>query len=336
MASRIKLVAGLDIAERRLPQDGRISERISGREMDIRVSTVPCAFGESIVLRLLAKEHEDLVFGNLGMERDHLEMFRSWLVTANGIVLVTGPTGSGKSTTLAAALEEIDDGVKKIITVEDPVEYQMPSITQMQVHAEIGFTFARALRHILRQDPDAIMIGEIRDRETAEIAIRSAMTGHVVLSTVHTNDAISSFTRLIDLEVEPFLVSATVRGVQAQRLVRKACPNCAEPVPRPELVAPYMDALPPELFGDNWISVRGCDHCRHTGFRGRTGVYELVPMTESLRDMVTARATLNELQRAAREQGCRTLMEDGLIKASRGETTVEELIRAMVVDAEAG
>lgn len=336
VASRIKLVSGLDIAERRLPQDGRITERISGREMDIRVSTVPCAFGESIVLRLLAKEREELVFGNLGMEADHLEMFRSWLVTANGIVLVTGPTGSGKSTTLAAALEEIDDGVKKIITVEDPVEYQMPSITQMQVHSEIGFTFARALRHILRQDPDIIMIGEIRDRETAEIAIRSAMTGHVVLSTVHTNDAISSFTRLIDLEVEPFLVSATVRGVQAQRLVRKACPNCSEPVRRPELADAYLDALPPKLLGNNWVSVRGCDHCRHTGFRGRTGVYELVQMTEGLRDMITARATLNELQRAARDQGCRTLMEDGLIKASRGETTVEELMRAMVIDAEAG
>ena len=336
VASRIKLVSGLDIAERRLPQDGRITDRISGREMDIRVSTVPCAFGESIVLRLLAKEREDLVFANLGMEPDHLEMFRSWLVTANGIVLVTGPTGSGKSTTLAAALEEIDDGVKKIITVEDPVEYQMPSITQMQVHSEIGFTFARALRHILRQDPDVIMIGEIRDRETAEIAIRSAMTGHVVLSTVHTNDAISSFTRLIDLEVEPFLVSATVRGVQAQRLVRKACPNCSETVRRPDLVEAYVEALPPELLGNNWVSVSGCDHCRHTGFRGRTGVYELVPMTESLRDMITARATLNELQRAAREQGCRTLMEDGLIKASRGETTVEELMRAMVIDAEAG
>ena len=338
VASRIKLVAGLDIAERRLPQDGRITERISGREMDIRVSTVPCAFGESIVLRMLAKERDELVFNNLGMEPDHLEMFRSWLISTNGIILVTGPTGSGKSTTLAAALEEIDDGVKKIITVEDPVEYQMPNITQMQVHSEIGFTFARALRAILRQDPDVIMIGEIRDLETAEIAIRAALTGHVVLSTVHTNDAISSFTRLIDMGVEPFLVAAPVRGVQAQRLVRKACPNCSTQIPRPALVEGYLDAIPETMLGNNWVKVEGCDHCRHTGYRGRTGIYELVPMTETLQDLIVSGAHVNELKRAAQELGthCRTLVEDGLIKASRGETTVEELMRAMVIDAEAG
>ena len=336
VASRIKLIAGLDIAERRLPQDGRITERVSGREMDIRVSTVPCAFGESLVLRLLATQRDDLVFGNLGMEPDHLKLFRGWLGTTNGIVLVTGPTGSGKSTTLAAALEEIDDGAKKIITVEDPVEYQMPNITQMQVHSEIGLTFARSLRAILRQDPEVIMIGEIRDLETAEIAIRSALTGHVVLSTLHTNDAISSFTRLIDMGVEPFLVAAPVRGVQAQRLVRRACPNCWVPVPRPALADGYLGAVPAHMLGNRWVSVEGCDHCRHTGYRGRTGIYELVPMTDGLRDMVVSGAHLSELKRLAREQGCRTLVEDGLIKASRGETTVEELMRAMVIDAEAG
>ena len=336
VASRIKLISGLDIAERRLPQDGRITERISGREMDIRVSTVPCAFGESLVLRLLAKERDDLVFRNLGMEPDHLKLFRGWLGTTNGIVLVTGPTGSGKSTTLAAALEEIDDGVKKIITVEDPVEYQMPTITQMQVHSEIGFTFARALRAILRQDPDVIMIGEIRDLETAEIAIRSALTGHVVLSTVHTNDAISSFTRLIDMGVEPFLVAAPVRGVQAQRLVRRVCPNCSVPVPRPALADGYLDAVPAQMLGNRWVEVEGCDHCRHTGYRGRTGIYELVPMTDELQELIVSGAHLNDLKRVAREHGCRTLVEDGLIKASRGETTVEELMRAMVIDAEAG
>ena len=336
VASRIKLISGLDIAERRLPQDGRITERISGREMDIRVSTVPCAFGESLVLRLLAKERDDLVFRNLGMEPDHLRLFRGWLGTTNGIVLVTGPTGSGKSTTLAAALEEIDDGVKKIITVEDPVEYQMPTITQMQVHSEIGFTFARALRAILRQDPDVIMIGEIRDLETAEIAIRSALTGHVVLSTVHTNDAISSFTRLIDMGVEPFLVAAPVRGVQAQRLVRRVCPNCAVSVPRPALADGYLDAVPAQMLGNHWVEVEGCDHCRQTGYRGRTGIYELVPMTDELQELIVSGAHLNDLKRVAREHGCRTLVEDGLIKASRGETTVEELMRAMVIDAEAG
>ena len=336
VASRIKLISGLDIAERRLPQDGRITERISGREMDIRVSTVPCAFGESLVLRLLAKERDDLVFRNLGMEPDHLRLFRGWLGTTNGIVLVTGPTGSGKSTTLAAALEEIDDGVKKIITVEDPVEYQMPTITQMQVHSEIGFTFARALRAILRQDPDVIMIGEIRDLETAEIAIRSALTGHVVLSTVHTNDAISSFTRLIDMGVEPFLVAAPVRGVQAQRLVRRVCPNCSVSVPRPALADGYLDAVPAQMLGNHWVEVEGCDHCRQTGYRGRTGIYELVPMTDELQELIVSGAHLNDLKRVAREHGCRTLVEDGLIKASRGETTVEELMRAMVIDAEAG
>ena len=236
VASRIKLISEIDIAERRLPQDGRISERISGKDMEIRVSTVPCAFGESIVLRLLAQNRgEEYALASLGMEPDHLATFQGWMGASNGIVLVTGPTGCGKSTTLAGALEYIDDGVRKIITVEDPVEYQMPSITQIQVHAEIGYTFAKALRHILRHDPDVIMIGEIRDLETAEIAMRSALTGHIVLSTVHTNDAVSSFTRLIDMGVEPFQVAATLQGVQAQRLVRRLCPHCAEPDGPPAL-----------------------------------------------------------------------------------------------------
>ena len=241
VASRIKLISGIDIAERRLPQDGRITARISGQEMDIRVSTVPCVFGESIVMRLLPKERDELILKNLGMEEDHLMMFRSWLTANNGIVLVTGPTGSGKSTTLYSALKDFNDGVKKIITVEDPVEYQIPDITQIQTHAEIGYSFARALRAILRQDPDVIMIGEIRDFETAEIAIQSALTGHLVLSTVHTNDAIASFTRLVDMGVEPFLVAAPIRGVQAQRLVRKVCSHCASPVTSPALVGEYLD-----------------------------------------------------------------------------------------------
>ena len=327
VASRIKLISGIDIAERRLPQDGRISTRISGREMDIRVSTVPGAFGESIVLRMLAKERDELVLDNLGMEADHLALFRSWFQTSNGIVLVTGPTGSGKSTTLAAALQEIDDGIKKIITVEDPVEHQMPSITQIQTHAEIGFTFARALRAILRQDPDVIMIGEIRDLETAEIAIRSAMTGHIVLSTVHTNDALSSFTRLIDMGVEPFLVAAPVRGVQAQRLVRRACGRCAQPAAPPPRIREQLALLPPELVGEGFVEVRGCEACRHTGYRGRTGIYELVPISGELQDLIVAGARLGDLKSMALEQGHRTLMQDGLIKASHGLTTLEEVTR---------
>ena len=327
VASRIKLISGIDIAERRLPQDGRISTRISGREMDIRVSTVPGAFGESIVLRMLAKERDELVLDNLGMEADHLALFRSWFQTSNGIVLVTGPTGSGKSTTLAAALQEIDDGIKKIITVEDPVEHQMPSITQIQTHAEIGFTFARALRAILRQDPDVIMIGEIRDLETAEIAIRSAMTGHIVLSTVHTNDALSSFTRLIDMGVEPFLVAAPVRGVQAQRLVRRACGRCAQPAAPPPRIREQLALLPPELVGEGFVEVRGCEACRHTGYRGRTGIYELVPISGELQDLIVSGARLGDLKSMALEQGHRTLMQDGLIKASHGLTTLEEVTR---------
>ena len=328
VASRIKLVSGIDIAERRLPQDGRITDRISGKEMDIRVSTVPCAFGESIVLRLLAKERDDLTLRNLGMEPDHLELFRGWLRASNGIVLVTGPTGSGKSTTLAGALEEVDDGVKKIITVEDPVEYQMPSITQIQTHAEIGYTFARALRAILRQDPDVIMIGEIRDLETAEIAIRSALTGHVVLSTVHTNDAVSSFTRLVDMGVEPFLVAAPTRGVQAQRLVRRACERCAVPIAPPALAHEHLEDVSSDILRDAWVRVQGCDACQHTGYRGRMGIYELVPMSDELQNMIVGGANLNDLKQLAHQrQGHRTLLQDGLIKASQGRTTVEEVTR---------
>ena len=332
VASRIKLISGIDIAERRLPQDGRISTRISGREMDIRVSTVPCAFGESIVLRMLAKERDDLTFGNLGMEGDHLGLFGSWLHTNNGIVLVTGPTGSGKSTTLAAGLQEIDDGIKKIITVEDPVEHQMPNITQIQTHAEIGYTFARALRAILRQDPDVIMIGEIRDLETAEIAIRSALTGHLVLSTVHTNDALSSFTRLIDMGVEPFLVVAPVRGVQAQRLVRKACPRCARPADPPSLLGARLEGIPPRLLGDQWVRAEGCEACRHTGYSGRIGIYELVPVSAEIQDLIVNGAKLNDLKALARRQGHRTLLQDGLIKASHGNTTLEEITRLALED----
>ena len=332
VASRIKLISGIDIAERRLPQDGRISVRISGREMDIRVSTVPCAFGESIVMRMLPKERDDLDLVGLGMGSDHLEMFRGWLGSSNGIVLVTGPTGSGKSTTLYAALGEMDDGVKKIITVEDPVEYQMPNITQIQTQAEIGYTFARALRAILRQDPDVIMIGEMRDLETAEIAIRSALTGHVVLSTVHTNDAISSFTRLVDMGVEPFLVASPVRGVQAQRLVRKPCSHCARPVEPPAYLAQPLAAMPQGLLGDNWVQAPGCNACQHTGYRGRTGIYELVPMNGELQDMIVAGASHNDLKRFAAARGHRNLFQDGLVKASHGRTTLDEVTRLTLTD----
>ncbi len=327
VASRIKLISGVDIAERRLPQDGRITTRISGQELDIRVSTVPCVHGESIVLRLLPKNREELALRNLGMEADHLKMFRSWLKVNNGIVLVTGPTGSGKSTTLYSALEDSNDGINKILTVEDPVEYQIPGITQIQAHAEIGYTFARALRAILRQDPDVIMIGEIRDLETAEIAVQAALTGHLVLSTLHTNDAVSSFTRLIDMGIEPFLVAAPIRGVQAQRLVRKVCSHCSEAATVPESILSQLAELPAGLTGNAWRTSPGCKVCHNSGFSGRMGIYELVPMSSELQDMIVAGGTLNEIKALVQGQGHRTLYQDGLIKASRGETTLEEVTR---------
>ncbi len=328
VASRIKLISGIDIAERRLPQDGRITTRVSGKEMDIRVSTAPGVFGESIVMRLLPKERDELSLELLGMEADHLEMMREWLAESNGIVLVTGPTGSGKSTTLYGALEDVNNGKNKIITVEDPVEYQVSGITQLQAHAEIGYTFAKALRAILRQDPDIIMIGEIRDLETAEIAIQSALTGHLVLSTLHTNDSISAFTRLIDMGVEPFLVAAPIRGVQAQRLVRKVCRHCAEPYTPPGKILTELSQVPAELIGDKWVKAKGCKHCHNSGYRGRMGVYELAKMTPELQDMIVNGASVNEMKAVAEKDGFRPLFHDGLIKASQGKTTIEEVLRA--------
>ncbi|AZZ46883.1 type II secretion system protein [Pseudomonadaceae bacterium SI-3] len=330
VGSRIKLIAGLDIAEKRLPQDGRITLRLSGKDMDIRVSTAPGIFGESIVMRLLPKNREELSLGGLGFETDHLEMLKQWLGFPNGIVLVTGPTGSGKSTTLYAALGEMRDGSNKIITVEDPVEYQVPGVTQIQAHAEIGYTFSRALRAILRQDPDTIMIGEIRDLDTAQIAIQSALTGHLVLSTLHTNDAASAFTRLVDMGLEPFLVAASVRGVQAQRLVRKLCRHCAEPDEAPVLPAEWH-ALGGGGQGD-WRRAVGCSHCHNTGYRGRMGIYELIPLTGALQQLVNRQAPLQEMKALIRKQGHRGLLEDGLIKASRGLTSIEEVMRVAYVE----
>lgn len=334
VGSRIKLIAGLDIAEKRLPQDGRITLRLSGRDMDIRVSTAPGVFGESIVMRLLPKDRGALSLQALGFEADHLAMLRQWLAFPNGIVLVTGPTGSGKSTTLYAALAEISDGSNKIITVEDPVEYQVPGVTQIQAHSEIGYTFARALRAILRQDPDTIMIGEIRDLDTAQIAIQSALTGHLVLSTLHTNDAASAFTRLTDMGLEPFLVAASVRGVQAQRLVRKLCDRCAERDSEPQLPAAW-DALRQHVPETRWRRAKGCAHCHETGYRGRMGIYELIPLSGALQQMVNRQAPLHEMKALIRKEGHRSLLEDGLIKASRGLTTVEEVMRVAYVEQDA-
>ncbi|HZH44676.1 MAG TPA: ATPase, T2SS/T4P/T4SS family [Lysobacter sp.] len=328
VASRVKLISGMDIAERRLPQDGRLSVRVSGQDVDVRVSAVPAVHGESLVMRLLPKERQDLSMERLGFAPRDLALFRGWVQEPHGIVLVTGPTGSGKSTTLYAALESINQRDRKIITVEDPVEYQVPGITQIQANAEIGYTFGRALRAILRQDPDVIMIGEIRDLETAEIAVQSSLTGHLVLSTLHTNDAVSAFTRLIDMGVEPFLVATSVRAVQAQRLVRRLCSDCSqssEPLPAlSRLVAPLLGS---GATAANWRRPVGCARCQGTGYRGRVGIYELVDVTPEMQELILARSTAEKLRALASVQGGRTLREDGLLKVRAGLTTVEEVVR---------
>lgn len=334
IASRVKLISGLDIAERRLPQDGRITTRVSGVEMDIRVSAIPGVHGESLVLRLLPKERADLSLASLGMSPDILAAFQQILQQPNGIVLVTGPTGSGKSTTLYSALAAINDRSLKIVTVEDPVEYRMSGITQIQTHSEIGYTFARALRSILRHDPDVIMIGEIRDAETAEIAIQSALTGHLVLATIHTNDAPSAFTRLLEMGIEPFLLATSVRAVLAQRLVRKLDAGKSVPAPTPawlnsefaQLRTHYPQAMPatPALR-----AAAGADDA--SAYRGRSGIHELLTVTPAIQDAIVARASAMELAALGRSAASgwryRSLRDDGLIKAAHGLTSVEEVLR---------
>jgi general secretion pathway protein E len=332
VASRIKLIAGLDIAERRLPQDGRITLRVSGVDLDVRVSVVPGVHGESVVMRLLPKNRAEFRLDRLGLESDHLQQFLRWAREPNGIVLVTGPTGSGKSTTLYAALAEVNDRASKIITVEDPVEYRMRGVTQIQTQAEIGYTFGRALRAILRQDPDIIMIGEIRDLETAEIAVQSALTGHTVFSTLHTNDALSAFTRLVDMGVEPFLVASSVRAVQAQRLVRRLCPACAQPTEAPAGLDELLRSLrtsAPALFEKppHWRKAVGCSKCQHTGFKGRLGIYEMVDVSPAIQSAIMQQLPSHEITALARTQGYRNLREDGLVKAWHGLTSVEEVLR---------
>lgn len=329
VASRLKLVSGLDIAERRLPQDGRTSTRVAGTEMDLRVSVLPAVHGESVVMRLLPKRRADLSLDLLGMEPDHLRMFRAWLQWSNGLVLVTGPTGSGKSTTLYGALQDVNRAARKVVTVEDPVELQVPQVIQIQTHAEIGYTFARALRSILRHDPDVIMVGEIRDRETAEIAIQAALTGHLVLATLHTNDALSAVTRLVDMGIEPFLVAASLRAVMAQRLVRRLCEECAvgqlEPGPLQGDVLSAQERWRP----GHLLRLResaGCSRCQGTGFRGRVSICELVEISSPLQHLISAGATMAQLEAAADEGGRRALHTDGLLKVADGRSTVAEVV----------
>lgn len=309
LISRLKIMAELDIAEKRLPQDGRISLRIGNKAIDVRVSTLPSAHGERAVLRLLDKGEGRFSLEALGMEGDTLRRFDHLVQQPHGIVLVTGPTGSGKTTTLYAALAQLDTSTTNVLTVEDPVEYELPGIGQTQVNAKIDLTFAKALRAILRQDPDVIMIGEIRDFETAQIAIQASLTGHLVLATLHTNDAPSAVTRLIDMGVEPFLLSSSLLGVLAQRLVRKLCPTCRT-----------QDGQ------GRWHPV-GCPECGNTGYRGRTGVYELMVADEHIRGLIHAKASEAEITKAALNSGMVNMREDGNRLVEQGSTSLEELLR---------
>ena len=328
VTSRIKIMAELNIAERRLPQDGRIRVTVGGRRVDIRVSTIPTVHGESIVLRLLDRSSIFLPLESLGFTPDTRGLFDRLISRPHGMLLVTGPTGSGKTTTLYAALDKINSPGQKIITIEDPVEYQLKGVNQIAVRPKIGLTFADGLRHIVRQDPDIIMVGEIRDLETAEIAIQSALTGHLVFSTLHTNDAPGAITRLQDMGCEPYLVSSVLHGVLAQRLVRRICPACRAPIePDPAdlraLGIPEAMATPQHLFKGP-----GCDQCRGTGYRGRTGIYELFIINEDVRSLIVRKAPTGEIRRRAIDaMGMVTLREDGWAKAKLGITTVEEVLR---------
>lgn len=325
IVSRIKIMAKLNIAERRLPQDGRIKLKVNEKEIDIRISTVPIVYGESVVMRLLLKEGIVIELSSLGFLSEILNSFEELIKRPNGIILVTGPTGSGKTTTLYGALDKINSPDKKIITVEDPVEYQLKGVNQIQVKPKIGLNFANTLRHIVRQDPDIIMIGEIRDLETAEIAIQSALTGHLVFSTLHTNDAPSAITRLIDMGVENFLLSSTIRGIMAQRLVRVICPQCKTV----DSDSPYYKDIKELMKKDEFTLYRGagCPSCAHTGFYGRTGIYELLLVTDNIRNQILKKADSNIIRETAKKEGMKTLLEDGLSKVLMGITTYTEVLR---------
>jgi general secretion pathway protein E len=331
VTSRIKIMAEMNIAERRLPQDGRIRVSVHGNRVDIRVSTMPTVYGESIVMRLLQRSSVFLPLERLGFPAGALARFESLIKRPHGIVLVTGPTGSGKTTTLYAALDKINSPDRKIITVEDPVEYQMKGINQIAVKPKIGLTFATGLRHIVRQDPDVILVGEIRDLETAEIAIQAALTGHLVFSTLHTNDAPGAITRLQDMGVEPYLVASVLEGVLAQRLVRRICSACRAPdTPSPA----DLDALGIQAAADATLfRGKGCEECRNTGYRSRSGIYELFPITEDARSLILKRAPTRDVRRYAIENGMITLRMDGWARACEGATTVEEILRVTQEDA---
>jgi general secretion pathway protein E len=324
--ARLKILSGLNIAEKRLPQDGRFTIRTAGKDVDLRVSVLPTAHGERVVLRLLEKENKLLNLSEMGFSAERLGAIQQLIQLAHGIILVTGPTGSGKTTTLYAALSQINAPDKNIITVEDPIEYQLLGIGQMQVNPKINLTFAAGLRSILRQDPDVIMIGEIRDRETAEIAIHASLTGHLVFSTLHTNDAASAATRLIDMGIEPFLVASSVVAVLAQRLVRKVCKDCREAYHPEDEELIRLGIVPPKTRPTFYRGV-GCAACSQTGYRGRTGIYELMVLDDEIRRLIGAKADATAIKQAAIAKGMITLKDDGADKVFHGITTTEEVMR---------
>jgi type IV pilus assembly protein PilB len=325
ITSRLKIMANLDISERRLPQDGRIRCTVQGRKLDLRMSTLPSGGGEKTVMRILDTKSINVALEDLGFHEDTLTLWKKLIDAPHGIVLVTGPTGSGKTTTLYSSLRQLDKNTMNVSTVEDPVEYHLDGITQTQVHEKIGMTFATALRALLRQDPDVIMLGEIRDAETATIAVQAAMTGHLVLSTLHTNDAPSSITRLVNIGLEPFLVGAAVNGVLAQRLVRKLCTHCKAQEKPGEEMAEFLalQGLDTEMA---WVA-KGCDRCRHTGYSGRVGIYELLSVDDQLRDYIARNPNVAEFRRTCIERGMVNLRADGMRKVAAGLTTVHEILR---------
>jgi type IV pilus assembly protein PilB len=335
IASRIKVMANLDIAERRLPQDGRIELNVGGNPVDMRVSVLPTMFGESVVIRVLDRTVVQLDLNRIGMDQRTLGQFRELIRKPNGIVLVTGPTGSGKTTTLYSALNELNEITDKIITTEDPVEYEIDGICQIPINSDIGVTFANSLRAILRQDPDKILVGEIRDLETAQIAVQASLTGHMVFSTLHTNDAPSSITRLRDMGVEPFLITATLEGILAQRLVRKICEDCRTEFEPSRDMLMELNMRAEEVRGKKFYYGKGCSRCNNTGHKGRCGIFELVLMNDELRDLVSSGASTDQLYAACKAQGMMTLRESGLAAIFSGLSTIEEVVRETILDDEA-
>ncbi|NPA12503.1 MAG: type II/IV secretion system protein [Aquificae bacterium] len=335
VVSRIKVMAKLNVAEKRLPQDGRIRVKIGKKEVDLRVSTIPTVFGERVVVRLLDKTNRVLTIEELGLLKEDKERYERIIKKPYGLVLITGPTGSGKSTTLYATLLKLKSPMKNIITIEDPVEYQIEGIGQIQVNPKINLTFAQGLRSILRQDPDIIMVGEIRDRETAEISIHASMTGHLVLSTLHTNDAPSSVARLVDMGIQPYLVASSLEGVVAQRLVRKVCPYCKEEREITETQRKLIQDVYPEIsqeFPLNKLSYgKGCEHCHHTGYKGRTAIYEIMEVDEDMKRLISKNVDTTTLRKEGIQRGMKTLIQDGIKKALMGITTLEEVLQVAQV-----